>query len=134
MKESSSSFLRQREQATARADEANEGKLFELSPPAGTSDEAATWLTRHNYLGLWTLISILLNKNYEYPNIYIETIYQVIITSHSLEVKEKQIISIAYYFMQCVIAIISVTYKHLCIKLKMHSCLRIYQDRSFEGV
>jgi len=67
------------------------------SPPAGTSDEAATWLTRRNYLGLWTLISILLNKNYEYPNLYIETIYQVIITSHSSEVKKKQIISIAYY-------------------------------------
>ena len=68
------------------------------SPPAGTSDEAATWLTRRNYLGLWTLISILLNKNYEYPNFYIETIYQVIITSHSLEVKEWVAVVIGYAY------------------------------------
>ena len=36
-------------------------------------------------------------KEYEYPNLYIETIYPTIITSHSSEVKKKQIISIAYY-------------------------------------
>ena len=40
----------------------------------------------------------------------------------------------SYLYAVCVIAIISVTYKHLCIKLKMHSCLRIYQDSRFEGV